>query len=191
MKAPQEQKKGIAAGVYNAVCYSLIDTGTAVSKFDGRKKRNIILGWRLLDEKYPDGNCLKIHKTVTFSMNEKATLRRFVQSWFSQVQPNLDDFDFRDLLNEGCQLVISPNSAGNNTVANIMPYETAVTFDDVELFSLDEWNGGELPAHLDEWKKNQIKESDEYKEKTNPTSAGIRVEQPANLIEVDSDEVPF
>ena len=37
MKAPQEAKKGIAAGVYNAVCYSLIDTGTAVSKFDGRK----------------------------------------------------------------------------------------------------------------------------------------------------------
>lgn len=185
MKAPKEEKKGIEAGVYNAVCYSVIDVGTSESKFDGKKKRNLVLGWKLLDKHYSDGNNLKIHKTVTFSMNEKATLRRFIQSWFAGQNVDLDDFNFKTLLNRGCSLVVSPNSNGNNTVSNVMPHNTTTMFDDVEIFSLDEFDGENLPA-LDEWKINMIRESDEYAQIFNQ-NAGQN--PPADVV-VD-DDVPF
>lgn len=188
MKAPQEEKKAsIDAGVFNAVCYSVIDAGTSESKFDGRKKRNLILGWRLLDRFYQDGNNLKIHKTVTFSMNEKATLRRFVQSWFAGENVDLDNFDFKQLLNKGCSLVVSPNTVGNNTVTNVMPHQTSTTFDDVELFDLSEYQGGPLPDSLDEWKCTQIEASDEYKAKQGD---GVAEEIPGGTTILD-DDVPF
>lgn len=185
MKAPQEQKKGLDAGVYDAVCYSVIDMGTKENPYEqGKKRHNLTLGWKLLEHTYSDGNPLKVHKTVTFSMNEKATLRKWITAWFAGQNVNFDDFDFRTLINKGCKLVVSPSQSGKNVVTNVMPHETATTFDDVELFSLEGYAGEPLP-NFDEWKLNSIKESDEYKRATggavNETPAGVILE----------DDVPF
>ncbi len=186
MKAPkQQEKKGLEQGIYHAICYSVVDIGTSENKFDGKKKRQIVLGWKLLDEFYPDGNNLKIHKTVTFSMNERATLRKFIASWFSGLQVDLEDFDFSQLLNKGCSLVLAPNMNGNITIDNVMPYKTdGVQLDYVELFDLSTFKGGQLPEGLEDWKKDQIKNSDEYQALMSGGNQPIIESEP-------EDDVPF
>ena len=196
MKAPKEQtKKGLDAGIYHAVCYSVIDAGTAENKFDGKKKRSLILGWQLLDQFYPDGNNLKLHKTVTFSMNERATLRKYIASWFSGEQGDIEDFDFSKLLNKGCSLILAPNSVGNVTVENVMPYNTeGIELDYVELFDLSTFKGGELPIALDDWKKETIKSSDEYQRiKSGGTVKAVQEAFGAKVTNIDEaeTEVPF
>lgn len=201
MKAPREEmKKGLEAGIYHAICYSVIDAGTSENKFDGKKKRQLILGWKLLDQFYPDGNNLKLHKTVTFSMNERATLRKYVASWFSgQSNLDLDDFDFKNLLNKGCSLILAPNSVGNVTVENVMPYSTeGIDLDYVELFDLSTYKGGSLPENLDEWKKEMIKNSDEYKKANgqgvvNQAVASVQEAFGGKINNIDEgeSEVPF
>ena len=186
MKAPKEEaRKGLEAGIYNAICYSVIDVGTKENKFDGKKKHNLIIGWKLLDDFYSDGNPLRIHKTVTFSMNEKSNLRKYIQSWFSNEKVDLDDFDFNMILNKTCSLVLAPNSVGNVTIQNVMPYQSDFKLDTVELFDLSKFTGGALPT-MDEWKMEEIKNSDEYK-----AIVEGKVEAPVQNTYIETDEVPF
>ena len=173
----------------------MIDAGTAENKFDGKKKRSLILGWQLLDQFYPDGNNLKLHKTVTFSMNERATLRKYIASWYSGEQVDIEDFDFSKLLNKGCSLILAPNSVGNVTVENVMPYNTeGIELDYVELFDLSTFKGGELPIALDDWKKETIKSSDEYQRiKSGGTVKAVQEAFGAKVTNIDEaeTEVPF
>ena len=184
MKAPKENNNTMEPGVYNAVCYSVVDLGTRHSETFDKSKRDLSLGFRLLDKKYEDGNQVKMHRTLTFSMNEKATLRKWIQSWFAGTGANLDDFDFQALLNKGCALVVGLNQNNRPTIQNVMPYNSSVTFQDVQLFSLEDWTGGDLPGFLMEWQIQEIRQSEEYKQKwsqspTHTTSADV------------SDDVPF
>jgi hypothetical protein len=183
MKIPQPKKQGLEEGFHNAVCYSVIDAGTSINQYDGKLKREVILGFKLLDKQYADGNNIKTHKTLTFSMNERSTLYKWLRSWHSGQNINWAEFSCKSLLNKGCMLQVQANENGTTRIVNIMPYQTDATFQDVEIFSLDNYDGGSLPQ-LDEWKIEKIKNSNEYKEKQNSQPVAYD-----NAL--DDDNVPF
>jgi hypothetical protein len=67
----------------------------------------------------------------------------------------------------------------------VMPYKTdGVELDYVELFDLSTFKGGQLPEGLEDWKKDQIKNSDEYQALMSGGNQPIIESEP-------EDDVPF
>jgi hypothetical protein len=180
--APKTEGKGFEAGIYEAICYCVIDMGTQEDKYG--KKHKILLGWKFLNHTYSDGNPMSYHQTFTFSMNEKARLREIMVSWFVGQQVEWDTFDFQKLLGLGCKLILAPNANGNIVAKNAMPHDVSGSFAEKEYFAFGDWSGGQLPAFFNndrnQWKLERVKASDEYKEKMQAT--------PAPVVE---DDVPF
>ena len=58
--APQPRKKGFDAGVYEAVCYCVLDLGVQEDKFGTAHK--MLIGWKMLDYTYEDGNYVSYHQ---------------------------------------------------------------------------------------------------------------------------------
>ena len=166
LTAPSSTRKGFEAGIYDAVCYSVLDIGTQENKFG--KKHQIVLGWKFLEFTYEDGNPVSYHATYTLSMNEKARLREILAGWVLQGNKNPEAFDFQNLLGLGCKLILAPNSNGNITAKSAMPMEVKDNQKiETEFFSFEDYDGGELPSFLkterNKWKLDRICDSEEYK----------------------------
>lgn len=112
-------------GTFLGVCYRVIDQGTQDSTYKGETKRNrkVMISWELPDEKMEDGKPFSIHQTYTFSMSEKATLRKHLESWrgkkFEQTDFGPNGFSLKKLLGIGCLLTITHTAKGENTYANL------------------------------------------------------------------------
>tara|TARA_B100002019_G_scaffold111530_1_gene95936 strand:+ start:5030 stop:5602 length:573 start_codon:yes stop_codon:yes gene_type:complete len=165
LTAPQSTKKGFEAGVYDAICYSVLDIGTQENKFG--TKHQIVIGWKFLEYTYEDGNNVSYHQTFTLSMNEKAKLREILQGWVLQGDKNPEAYDLSKLLGQGCKLILAPNANGTISAKSAIPNkveegQSVVT----EYFSFQDWDGGELPKFLTEdrnqWKRERIQASEEY-----------------------------
>lgn len=124
--APSEREFELPpAGTHMAVCYRVIDLGTQDSSYNGQAKRQhkILISWELPDEKMADGRPFTISQRYTWSMSEKAALRRDLESWrgkpFSDADFGDHGFDIRNILGVGCLLNIVHNPKGEKTYANI------------------------------------------------------------------------
>lgn len=115
------------AGTFVAVCYRFIDRGTHVSEFMGEKKtrREVMMSWELCDEIMSDGRPFSASKTYTWSMHEKATLRKDLESWRGKafeesdfVGPN--SFDTKKLLGAPCMLTITHETKGDRTYSKVV-----------------------------------------------------------------------
>ena len=73
----------VPAGSHLAVCYRIIDLGTQKVVFQNENKflRKVMVSWELPDEKMDDGRPFVISKRYTWSMHEKATLRKHLEAW--------------------------------------------------------------------------------------------------------------
>lgn len=71
------------AGVHRATCFRLIDLGTQQSEYQGKtlRRRQVILDWELADELMEDQRPFTIAKFYTWSMSEKANLRKDLEAW--------------------------------------------------------------------------------------------------------------
>jgi hypothetical protein len=114
------------AGTFTAICYRFLDRGTQSSDFNGERKirREVMLTWELCGELMEDGKPFSASKTYTWSMHEKATLRKDLESWRGVAFTDSDfdgpnAFNTKKLLGAPCTLSIIHVAKGDKTYANI------------------------------------------------------------------------
>lgn len=118
------------AGNFMARMYRLIDIGTQTTEWMGKKKmqRKIICMFELHGEdndgqplKMNDGKPLIVSKRYTLSLDEKATLRKDLESWRGKkfTDEELEGFNLEVLLGKFCMVSITHSSYEGKEYANI------------------------------------------------------------------------
>src|SRR6478735_3792609 len=73
------------AGTFPAICYRILDLGTQHGSYKGKPRvaHKILISWEIKDDEavMEDGRPMSIHQNYTWSMNEKAALRKDLESW--------------------------------------------------------------------------------------------------------------
>ena len=115
-------------GPHPAACFRIIDLGTQDGSYQGKKnrKRKILISWELFaEEKMSDGRPFIVGKTYTWSMSEKAGLRKDLESWRGKSFADADfdpktGFKLQSILGKPCLLNIRHDAAADGTVyANV------------------------------------------------------------------------
>lgn len=130
MRLPKPGENGTyempPAGTYTARCYRFLDLGTQITEFNGERKtrHEVMISWELSDELMSDGRPFTASKSYTWSMHEKATLRRDLEAWRGKSFVDADfegadAFDTRKLLNAPCTLTITHETKGDKTYAKV------------------------------------------------------------------------
>jgi hypothetical protein len=165
------------AGVFSAICYRFIDLGTQQSSYQGQTKQQhkVMLSWEITDpdERMEDGKPWTISQRYTWSMSDKATLRKTLESWRGKPFEDPDfgegGFDTKNLIGAPCLLSIMRVEKDGKTYANIssvtklpkqMPPGTLTN--EKVYFSLEDFDASVL-AKLSDSLQTIIKASPEYK----------------------------
>ena len=194
----------IPAGTYAARCYQMIEIGTVQETILGTEKilTRVRIGWELPTERrvFKEENGEQpfvVSKEFTLSMNEKSTLRKFLESWrgkgFSDDEAKA--FDITKLLGVPCMMNIihKKSKDGQKTyeeIASVMPMPKGMICPDQEtktlLLSYDsfDWN---VFNNLPDFIKDKMKGSVEFAAMQQPNA--IHADTPA-LNEI-IDDLPF
>lgn len=70
-------------GVHRSVCFQIVDIGTQLNEYQGQTshRRQVIISWELADEMMEDDRPFTVSKFYTWSMSEKANLRKDLEAW--------------------------------------------------------------------------------------------------------------
>lgn len=118
------------AGTHVATCFRFIDLGTQMIDYQGESKtqRKVLLSWELSNERLSNGDNagqpFTMGKKYTWSMSEKATLRKDLESWRSRAFIDADfkgekRFNIRNVVGAACLLSVSHDERDGKTYANI------------------------------------------------------------------------
>jgi len=113
------------AGTFLAMCYRIIDLGTQDTTYMGQAKRQhkIQVGWELPEEKMADGRPFTISQRYTWSMSEKAALRRDLETWrgvpFKDSDFGPGGFDIQNIIGKACLLTVVHTEKNGKHYANI------------------------------------------------------------------------
>lgn len=115
------------AGTFPALCYRVIDLGTQQSSYLGQTKmqHKILLSWELCDDdaKMSDGRPFSISQRYTWSMHEKAVLRKHLEAWrgtpFKPEDFGSGGFNIKSIIGVPCYLQIVHTEKDGKTYANI------------------------------------------------------------------------
>jgi hypothetical protein len=188
-------------GNHVAVCCSIVDLGTQHSEKYNTDQRKILIEWEVSGEVKEDGTPFYIDQIYTFSMNEKAALRRDLESWrgvkFSK--EDFGRFELSNVLGVGCMLNVVWAESGDKVYANIasiarLPKGMAAPslIARRRCLSLEpgEFDSDEM-AGLREPILAKIKESPEFRKIT--TGRGIEANNKLHQAsaEVAEEEIPF
>lgn len=109
------------AGNHMAVLIGIFDMGTQDDKFDQTKARpQVCLVWELVNEQI--AGTTKNHvvsAAVTRSLNEKATLRKWVESRTGKRIVNDEEYDLSSELGTACMLNVVANDKGYPRVESV------------------------------------------------------------------------
>lgn len=187
--------KPLEPGIYAGVCTTLVDVGMQDAGKFGQKYK-VVLGFTLPGKLKDNGEPYTISETVTNSMDKKANLRKWVESWFGKGFPSEEaakDFDLTKLLGKVAYVNVINKERNGNVYANIsglvpLPKELPQpTFDGDKLFYTDEMVGEERSkayAALPEWIRKKVDEQ-------------IRAEEPVDVNTTaksdaqTDDDIPF
>lgn len=112
-------------GAFPARCYRFIDLGTQPKEWMGATsyKRMVMLSWELPTELMADGRPFSIHQRFVWSMSEKSTLRKYLESWrgkkFTDADFGEGGFNTEKLIGATCTLSVVHATKGDKTYANI------------------------------------------------------------------------
>jgi hypothetical protein len=112
-------------GNHRAVCVSVIDLGTQTrdGQFGLKSAREIMIRWELSDELMDDGRPYTIGKRYSYSMHERASLRKHLESWRGQAFTETDfrpgGFKIENLLGKSCLVMVKHSENGGKTYANV------------------------------------------------------------------------
>jgi len=191
----------VAEGVHNAVCYTVVDLGTHLDEKFGKRNHSALIGWEIPSERIEierDGVKMNlpraISKKYTLSLNEKANLRKDLQTWRGRVftEKELEGFDIKNLLGKSCMIQVIHNKSSEKTYANIaaiMPLMKGIAplvpENPLAFYSIQD-NRDMIPPGIPDWISDIIKKSDEW------TAFKPVEEQPLLPDDIpDNDEVPF
>ncbi len=111
------------AGVHQSVCVDVIDKGILEQTYSGKTKKQhkIVIAWQI-DEPRDDGKPFLVFKRYTLSLNEKATLRKDLESWRGRAFTRDEEmgFDVETVLGVNCLLNIQHNTVEGKTYANVV-----------------------------------------------------------------------
>lgn len=110
-------------GTHKAICYRVVDAGTAEEEYQGEKKNRhqIYLFWELPECKMSDGRPMGVMTGYTASLNEKSKLYRDVTAWINRsfTQAEKDGFDPSTLCGKGCKVSIEHTATGRAKVVAV------------------------------------------------------------------------
>tara|TARA_R100000995_G_C3441922_1_gene103763 strand:- start:86 stop:817 length:732 start_codon:yes stop_codon:yes gene_type:complete len=124
----------VPIGAHKAICYKLIDGGTAEEEYQGEVsiRHKIFMFWEMPELRMADDRPMSIFKEYTFSLHPRSNLHKDVSSWrncaFSVEE--LAAFDLTQLLGKGCKLTVGRTSGDKAKVTQIHSLPSA--FDDDE-----------------------------------------------------------
>jgi len=197
MKAPKSDKKfePVPAGNHVARVYRIIHIGTITEQYQGedREMNKVMVGFELPNEKkvFKEGEGEQpyvISREYTFSMNEKANLRKMVEGLLGVVltDEEAEGFDLTDLLGKTCLLnVVHKKSATGNIYALIQGaspiprgMEVPVAVNNRQVLDYESWDQ-EVFDSLSDFLKEKIQSSKEYMRKFNSAN------------DIGPDDIPF
>jgi hypothetical protein len=215
MKAPVNsggsQTRQIAPeGAYPARCYQIIDKGTTFDEKWGNKKRKVQFLFELPTEtavfSEDKGEQPFYVKTVfNLTMGEKASLRKFIESWIGKklTDAQAADFDITKLLGHPGMVNIAHNGKEDRTYANIMSisplpkgFACPPAINELLTYDTTEHNA-EVFAKLPEFLQEDIRKSDEWIARTTAKPAVPAPTWEASATDFDSlfsdsdDKTPF
>ena len=119
----------IEAGSYRAICYSIVVLGTTYNEVFDNVQKKIMFTWELPDERIEvDGEDKPrvISATYTLSLNEKANLRKTLESWRGKqfTAEELRGFDITKVLGAPCMI---STTTGTNTLGKQYAKVTGVS----------------------------------------------------------------
>ncbi len=191
----------VPAGNHVAICNAVVDLGMQPgSGTFPNPKPGLWLRFELPTErlKYSkDGvdveGPMSIHRMFTASMNEKANLRLFIESWFGKKFANdaaASDFDVEKLLGKKCLLNVTHVDRGGRTYGNVVnatpiPKGMSAEYPQHNLslyFAIEQWDDSAFNA-LPEWVRTKI---------TNRIQVTPRIPMDKAITQPDfDDDIPF
>lgn len=191
----------IPAGNHIARCYAMVEIGTIKEEagiYAGRELHKVRITWETPHECHDFGKGLQpfsVSKEFTLSMNEKATLRKMLESWRGKsfTEEEAKRFDITKLLGIPCMInVIHKTSGKGGQYADISSIATLPKGLDAPAqvnasyeLSFGNWNQLIFDS-LPDFVKNKIKSSKEYAAMTMPGHAEIPQSSPES-----EDDLPF
>lgn len=169
----------VPAGTYIARCFSMIHIGTVMEQYQGESKlqNKVRLTWELPLElkvfKEENGEQpYTLGKEFTLSLNEKATLRKFLESWRGKAftEDEAKSFDITALMGKPCMLnvihkVSQKNGKTYAEIASVSPMMKGMVCPDqlseTFMFGYDpyeQWRFDALPDYI----KDKVRGSIEY-----------------------------
>lgn len=203
----------IPEGMHHAICYGIYDLGTHFSEKFGKSAHKVLIVWELPEVRIDvevDGQCKNLPKAIskkyTLSLNEKAVLRKDLESWRSKrfSKEELDGFDLARLLGVNCQMQVLHTEKDGKTYANVqtlvpMMNKSAIKSPEnpVRLFAFDE--STEIPPGTPEWITDILKDAEEYpawvqrhaKQLAATDEAAPAWMQSPDAVQPSCDEIPF
>lgn len=182
--------KKVPQGVHMGRCYSLIDLGTQLVRyqFGDKTPHKIRIGWELFGEDEQgaplevEGKPMTISKSYTLSLNEKSNLRKDLESWRGRAftDEEAKGFDITKLLNVWCMVNVTHSENNGKTytnVASLTPLPAALKnakptpYHEVVVFDLDQPDWAVFENFHDKLKE-AIKTSPEYAMAAGTSSMG-------------------
>lgn len=119
--------KKVPPGAHFAICNMVVDCGLQEG-FGGKPQHKVYLRWEVPDERVSyekDGKTIEgpcsIGSMYTLSLSEKANLRKTLENWRGKpfTPQELQGFDITNVLGKCCQIMVTHNTEGNKTYANV------------------------------------------------------------------------
>ena len=111
------------AGVHQVVCVDVIDKGLLEVTYAGKTKtqHKISLVWQLTELR-DDGKRQLVYKRYTCSLNEKATLRKDLESWRGRAFTREEEmgFDVESVLGANALINVQHGQVGDRVYANVV-----------------------------------------------------------------------
>lgn len=200
----------VPAGNYIARCFSMIHIGTVPENIMGEMKKinKVRLTWELptemrsFKEDEPE-KPLTISQEFTLSMNEKANLRKFLESWRGKgfTEDEANDFDITKLLGVPCMLSVIHKTTKKGREYDLIsgvatlpkgtecPRQINSNFE----FNYDDKFDNQILEQFPDFIKDRIKNSDEFKKILMPENTDIeeQSENDNSDLNPDNDDLPF
>lgn len=193
----------VPSGTHVARCYQMIEIGTITEPYLGEMKttKKVRIGWELpLETKeFKQGEGEKpfvMSKDFTLSMHEKATLRKFLESWRGKAftEAEAKSFDVTKLIGAPCMIsVIEESKDGKNysKISNISSLPKGMTcppqVNDTFILSYDNFDV-EAYNTLPKFIKEKMEKSVEFKKISDALNSN---EYTKKVITESNDDLPF
>jgi len=182
------ERKLVPKGTHLGRCISIVDLGTGPETYKGETniRRTINITWELPKQTIEiDGELkpMRLSKKFTASLDPKAVLRKFLDSWIAPTAEQLRNFDPENLLGKTCLVTVGhytngrgEQAAGVNGVSSL-PEGMEVPATDTELMAFDPSNPAINWDKLLDWMKERVQQSQEYKKAKQATPANVTIDE--------------